>query len=187
LAELPGHWVGHGFNLIARPNQATTFFLELNSTQETLDFIAVGGPIPNRGSLQPDIFLHGIHYLQQVTDRETDTGIHIEPGFWIHVPPTTDPANTNDTYVRLATIPHGDSLLAQDIFTTTVAGGPIIQPVDSTPFTGAIPTLNASPAQPITDDVYLRPFLTDPLPPDIHLPATLTDAEVIKGVCPDFG
>jgi hypothetical protein len=180
LAELPGHWVGHGFNLIARPDRQNNkpFFLELNSTKETLDFATIGGDIPNRGSVQLDINLHGLHYLQQVSDRSNDTGIHIEPGLWIHVPPTTDPAVPADTYVRQATIPHGDSLLAQSTFTTTVAHGPTINPVDSTPFTGVIPALNSSPATPITDPAYLSPYLNDPLPP--LLPPGLNAAATIK-------
>jgi hypothetical protein len=166
LAGLPGHWVGHGFNLLARPDKQNNqpFFLELNSTKETLDFIPIGGDIPNRGSAQIDINLHGLHYLQQVSERADDTGIHVEPGLWIHVPPTINPAVTSDTYVRQATIPHGDSLLAQSTFTTTDAGGPTIKPVDTTPFTGAIPGLNSSPATPITDPAYLKPYLTNPLP-----------------------
>ncbi|MFI4973932.1 MAG: heme-binding protein [Caulobacterales bacterium] len=179
LAELPGHWVGHGFNLIARPDKqdGKPFFLELNATKETLDFRAIGGDIPNRGSVQDDINLHGLHYLQQVSDRTLDSGIHIEPGLWIHVPLTIDPAVNHDTYVRQATIPHGDSLLAQSVFTTTVAGGPVINPVDSTPFTAAIPALNTPPATPITNPIYLNPYLTDPLPafmsPALNAAATI--------------
>ena len=180
LAELPGHWVGHGFNLIARPDRQNNqpFFLELNSTKETLDFRTIGGDIPNRGSGQLDINLHGLHYLQQVSDRAQDTGIHIEPGLWIRVPPTTDPAVTVDTYVRQATIPHGDSLLAQSVVATAVNGGPKIDPLDSTPFTGAIPGLNQPAATPITNPTYLKPFQTSPLPP--FLPPGLNAAATIK-------
>jgi hypothetical protein len=180
LAELRGHWVGHGFNLIARPDKqnAQPFFLQLTSTKETLDFTPIGGGIPNRGSVQLDATLFGLHYLQQVSDRTDDTGIHVEPGLWIRVPPTTDPAVAIDTYVRQAAIPHGDSLLAQSTFTTTVAAGPVINPVDSTPFTGVIPGLNAPAATPITDPAYLKPFLTDPLPP--FLSPSLNAAATIK-------
>jgi hypothetical protein len=39
------------------------------------------GAIPNRGLLQPDIELAGIHYLQQVKDVLAGVGIHVEPGF----------------------------------------------------------------------------------------------------------
>ncbi len=58
LEDLPGRWEGKGFNLIARPAKqglATnpTFFLELNGTHETLEFIAIGGDIPNRWDIEP--------------------------------------------------------------------------------------------------------------------------------------
>ena len=185
LKQLPGLWVGHGFNLIARPDKQNNlpFFLELNSTIETINFTAIGGDIPNRGSLQGDINIHGVHYLQQVTDRSDKAGIHIEPGLWLHVPATTNPAVKNDTYVRQATIPHGDSLVAQATFATSVAGGPVINPVDSTPFTGAIPALNTSPATPITNADYLKPYLTDPLPlflePDLNAAATIKNPALV--------
>jgi len=180
LKELPGHWVGHGFNLISRPDKqnAKPFFLELTSTKETLDFVRIGGNIPNRGSAQGDIELHGIHYLQQVSDRIDDSGIHLEPGLWVRVPPTTDPSVGSDTYVRQATIPHGDSLLAQSTFTATVSSGPKIDPVDSTPFTGAVPALNSPPSSPVTNAAYLKPFTTSPLPP--FLPPGLDAAATIK-------
>lgn len=65
LGEFPGKWVGNGFNLIGRPFFGNTppFFLELNATDETLEFAAVGGNIPNRGSKEPDISLFGVRYL----------------------------------------------------------------------------------------------------------------------------
>lgn len=166
LAELQGNWRGKGFNITARPffNNTPPFFLEINATQETLDFTAISGEIPNRGSVQPDLFLHGVRYLQQVTDLVADQGIHIEPGIWLHVPATTNPA-AGESYVRQSTIPHGDSLLAQTTFFTTVQGGPDIQPVNTIPFTDAvIPGLNANPTQPITNPVYLAQYLNDPLP-----------------------
>lgn len=54
LEELPGTFIGSGFNLIARPDKHNNkpFFLELNATHEILQFIAIGGDIPNRGSMQ---------------------------------------------------------------------------------------------------------------------------------------
>jgi hypothetical protein len=62
LTEFPGTWVGRGFNLIALPNFANgnkplPFRLKLSDTRETLNFTSIGGPIPNRGETQPDIFL----------------------------------------------------------------------------------------------------------------------------------
>src|SRR5579863_8859505 len=50
LADLPGTWVGKGFNQIWRPfHGPSDRFLELNLTEETLEFSASVGAIPNRG------------------------------------------------------------------------------------------------------------------------------------------
>jgi hypothetical protein len=182
LGDLPGTFLGTGFNLIARPakHDNQPFFLEVNATQEILEFANIGGDIPNRGSVQDDLFLHGLRYLQRVADCEQHTAIHLEPGLWLHVPATTAPDPvTPETYVRQATIPHGDSVLAQSTFFTTVNGGPQIAPVDSTPFTGDIPDLNSSPANPVTNVDYLRPYRETPLPTEC-LPAGLDAAETIK-------
>jgi hypothetical protein len=181
LAEFQGNWRGHGFNLTARPFFKATpaFFLELNATIETLDFTAISGDIPNRGSLQPDLQLHGVRYLQQVTDVSTDTGIHIEPGIWLHIPESTVPP-VQECYVRQSTIPHGDSLLAQSTFTTSVLGGPKIDPVNAMPFTDAtIPGLNADPTNPVVDPAYLKQY-TDGQIPAKGLPDGLADAATIK-------
>jgi hypothetical protein len=161
LAELPGLWMGTGFNMISRPDfqQKQPFFLEINGTQETLEFTKIGGQIPNRGSKQNDLFLNGIHYLQEVSDCETHGALHIEPGLWIFVPPTTVPSVTEPTVVRQATIPHGDSLLAQSTLVLDVKGGPKIDPVDSFPFTDAvIPPLTGTPKNPVTNEAYLSQF-----------------------------
>ena len=87
LAGLSGTWKGHGFNQIWRPFHGTQDrFLELNETNETLQFEAIPGDIPNRGFLQADINLHGLRYLQQIQDAHVLgpngklAGIHIEPG-----------------------------------------------------------------------------------------------------------
>jgi hypothetical protein len=114
LGELPGTWHGHGFNLIARPDhqQGNDIFLELNPTDEQLVLSAIGGAIPNRGSVQDDIEIFGIHYLQQISDHSTGGAIHIEPGLWLNIPETTDPEQAA-TVARLATIPHGTAVLTQ--------------------------------------------------------------------------
>jgi hypothetical protein len=126
---------------------------------ETLEFRAIGGDVPNRGFSEPTASLHDIHYLQNVTDLVTNTAIHFEPGLWLHVPAT---AEGGETYVREATIPHGDSLLAQSTFFTT-ADEPIIKSVNSFPFpaTDPIPDLNADPANPLGAP-YTNPY-TNPI------------------------
>jgi hypothetical protein len=137
LQSLIGTWVGTGFNNIWRAHQTSAGrdnILELNVTAETLQFSEIPGNIPNRGLLQPDIVMFGLTYLQQVSDANADQGIHVEPGIWAVVPPTSDPKEPL-TVVRMASIPHGTTVLAQGTATTHV-GGPEIPEVDITPFSG---------------------------------------------------
>ncbi|OIO54272.1 MAG: hypothetical protein COX57_01660 [Alphaproteobacteria bacterium CG_4_10_14_0_2_um_filter_63_37] len=159
LAELPGTWVGSGFNLIALPNfeGGSDFRLKLNATAESLSFTVIGAPIPNRGSAQSDISYLGLHYLQQVNDAQTHEGLHIEPGLWLNIPATTDP-DQPPTLVRQASVPHGDSLLAQGS-TITIQEGPVFEPVSTTPIIippKTIPTLG-----------YFDPYSNPNLPPGI--------------------
>jgi hypothetical protein len=188
LREFSGNWRGHGFNLTARPFFKATppFFLELNETRETLDFTDITGAVPNRGSIQDDIFLHAVRYVQQVLDVETDTGIHVETGMWIRVPnppvPAGSPPGTPvpDLYFRQSTIPHGDSLLAQSLFATEVNGGPDIKSVNTTPFTDVTAVaLNGNPTAPLTNPEYLAQYGNTKLPAAI-VPTGFTSADVIK-------
>jgi hypothetical protein len=114
LAGLAGKWSGVGFNVIWRPNSTPgqDRFLELNLTTETLEFEAIKGAIPNRGLLQGDINMFGLTYLQQISDSNLKAGLHIEPGIWAHVPRTTNPSEPV-TVVRMASIPHGTTIVAQ--------------------------------------------------------------------------
>ena len=133
LAPLAGTWKGPGFNQIWRPfHGSQDRFLELNETTEELQFVEIPGDIPNRGFLQADMNLHGLTYLQKVTDATLHAGIHIEPGIWVNIPLTTNPADPA-TVARLATIPHGTSLVAQGT-ALRVAGPPIFTPVSIKPF-----------------------------------------------------
>jgi len=114
LAGLLGTWEGHGFNAIWRPHRVTQHdrFLELNKTDETLVFTRIKGPIPNRGLAMHDINMHGVTYMQQISESSTGAGLHIEPGIWATEPPTTDP-NEPASVVRMASIPHGTVILAK--------------------------------------------------------------------------
>jgi hypothetical protein len=159
LHNLGGTWVGSGFNLISLPDFADgkPFRLKLSATRETLEFIQIGGNVPNRGSQgQQDINLFGLTYLQRVSDAVTNGALHIEPGLWLFVP-ETDVPKQGATVVRQGSIPHGTSILAQGAVIPTINGGPTIKVVDSTPFTAA---------GPIADPTYLAPFSGPPLPPD---------------------
>ena len=139
LAGLAGSWTGRGFNAIWRPHRdASDHFLELNMTNDQIDLQAINGQIPNRGLVTAQIFMHGLTYLQQISDANVavngvPAGLHIEPGVWINIPPTADPKEPG-TIARLASIPHGTTITIQGS-AATAAGGPSIPGVSLTPFT----------------------------------------------------
>ncbi len=152
LADFAGTFSGHGFNTIFRPDSKATptalpipvvgsdNVLELNLTSETLSFSKSLGSVPNRGFVQGDIFLNGVPYLQTISDITVPSqpvGIHFEPGLWLMVPSTVDPAEET-TVVRMASIPHGTTILAQGS-AKTAPGKPTIPAVDITPFSTAPP------------------------------------------------
>jgi hypothetical protein len=142
-----GEWEGGGFNTIWRPHPLAEGgqdrFLELNITSEKLVFERITGKIPNRGLLMPDINMFGLTYLQQIKGVDPPEGLHIEPGIWVNVPPTTDPA-VPVTVVRMASIPHGTTILAQGK-AFTVNGGPHIAENNIIPFQiGTPPPANSA-------------------------------------------
>ena len=160
LAAFAGAWSGSGFNTIFRPDGSQTptplpvpvpgtdNVLELNLTSESLSFSPSLGSVPNRGMVQGDIFLNGIPYLQAINDvtiAGQSVGIHAEPGLWMIVPSTTDPKE-GSTVVRMASIPHGTTIVAQGTWTTS-NGPPAIPGVDITPFFTASGAKNAFPSQ----------------------------------------
>lgn len=128
LVEMPGTWVGRGFNMIWLPvapgdrqnpkivrQNGDDFRLKLNAVHERLTFSNTG-MIPNRGHDQPDITFFGLSYLQEINDAETDETLHIETGMWLNLPKDNkDPSSSpwKWSVARMATIPHGDALFAQ--------------------------------------------------------------------------
>ena len=182
LTAFAGTFKGRGFNTIFRPDSVATptplpipvppggdNVLELNLTEETLSFSPSLGSIPNRGSgNQADAFLNGVPYLQTISDvtfPSQPVGIHFEPGIWLSVPVTTDPAE-GATVARMASIPHGTTVEAQGTF-STIAGKPTIPGVDITPSVIGNPAKKIPfPSQTATDDKTpripqnLAPFIT---------------------------
>jgi len=157
LAGLVGKWSGRGFNVIWRPNHTPNQdrFLELNVTSEQLEFTAISGPIPNRGLLQPDINMFGLTYLQQISDANLKAGLHIEPGLWAAIPKTSNP-NVPPTVARLASIPHGTTILLQGT-AGTAAAGPNIPAVGIKPFTINQPNSTIDfPEQTLTNQTSFR-------------------------------
>ena len=136
LAGLAGNWAGQGFNVIWRPHplkpSGQDRFLELNVTSEQLDFGPALRNIPNRGLLQPNISLAGLNYLQQISDANLNAPQHFEPGLWVTVPGTSDPQEPR-TVARMASIPHGTTILLQGT-AQTAAGAPTIPDVSIKPF-----------------------------------------------------
>ncbi|MCC2639637.1 MAG: hypothetical protein K0S45_50 [Nitrospira sp.] len=126
-----------GWNMIALPfvdpSKAEDRFqfnyrLLLHQYNEELDFILVDKAVPNRGvrlGLGPDAntdqFLVALDYQQRIKQTAGDdfpkSGlagspqdvIHHEPGLWLHM---TNGITEGLNIGRLATIPHGDSVLA---------------------------------------------------------------------------
>lgn len=177
LSDLAGTWVGNGFVLISLPDFSSTppstgpepFRLKLNRTIEILELNPIGAAVPNRGVIsaissttgQPDIPLFGLTYLQRISDFITKEPLHIEPGIWIHIPPTTVfPDEPNEKVVRMANIPHGDSFLAQSIDILKLNSGPEFDVLSSTPI-----SIDGTPFPP----GFLDPFINPPLPPGIKL------------------
>ena len=150
LAPLVGRWEGKGtgWNMIAlpfkdSPNPNIPFRILMNQYDEKLDFFTVGDKIPNRG-LTEDQEVSSLDYQQVVTQIDAedfpDSGlagpagsdIHHEPGLWIHVKdgqPTINGVNI----ARLASIPHGNAVLATGI-ARQVDGMPEIAGVNALPF-----------------------------------------------------
>jgi len=138
LAGLAGNWSGRGFNAIWRPHRnKSDHFLELNVTNDQIDLEVINGLIPNRGFVQGQIFMSGLQYLQQISDANVTVdgnpaGLHLEPGVWISIPALTDPQEPA-AVTRMASIPHGTTILLQGT-ASTATGGPSIPDVSLTPF-----------------------------------------------------
>jgi hypothetical protein len=173
LAAFTGTFHGNGFNQIFRPDLGSPTklpvdpgpsdnILELNLTRHTLSFSPQVGLVPNRGEVTPDIFLNGVSYLLTVTDITNPAkpvGIHFEPGLWMKIPATKNPAE-GETVVRMASIPHGTTLNAQGTF-RTFSGPPSIPNLDITPSSGSFPSQTASNSRTARIPQDLGKFIKD--------------------------
>ncbi|WP_229683772.1 heme-binding protein [Nocardia camponoti] len=157
---MAGSWQGTGFNLIARPDFAghANLYLQLNQTSETYDVNPIGSPVPNRACGCDGVDLYGVTYLHKVRDAATGSALHIEPGMWmiqpvVDYPPEKPPTGGQIVY-RMASIPHGNSILAQGA-ATRFSGTPVLATsqdpfafssflsFNSTPITGVVPPAEA--------------------------------------------
>lgn len=131
LANLPGIWrscPGQGWNIIALPCAGAPlgFRLMVNQFDEELTFEFAEKNVPNRGlcyegsPLPQDQFLNVLQYRQktrQVSGADfppsrpfvKDQPLHNETGMFLHQRNLSDQSTE---LVRLASIPHGNTLLA---------------------------------------------------------------------------
>ncbi|WP_298515657.1 heme-binding protein [uncultured Kordia sp.] len=171
LKHLPGTWKntealnGRGWNMIAVPFADGKFGyrLLLNQYNETLVFKTVDKGVPNRGiptntdGTDGDQFLVALDYSQTIEQIIADDfpksglagkpklKIHHEPGLWLHMLNKT----TNKLDIaRLATVPHGDSVLALGR-SDSKTGKPIIPKISGLPIGLKNPTLS---------NKYLEPY-----------------------------
>lgn len=120
--------------------------LLLNQYNEELKFTFVDDAVPNRGLPLPgdsdgDQFVVALDYQQtihQIAAADSpESGkaggpglaIHHEPGLWLHM---VNKTTNNLDIARLATIPHGDSVLALGV-SEEIAGAPIISDISGLP------------------------------------------------------
>jgi hypothetical protein len=173
---------------LTTPPDQTKRFLELNLTNDSFDFQVIPGVVPNRGlNPQTDLSLYGLHYLQRVSDADpapspkvlppgysqtAGEALHIEPGLFMNVPASQQPSSGNtpivneSAIVRMASIPHGVTVLMQgpNPGTKPTPGTPKIPAL--TPFTG-YPGLNPIPFP----GPYTVPPQPAPVPPGPNPPA----------------
>ena len=144
LKDLIGEWEGsRGWSIIAVPkgnaqDGSLPFKLLVNNYFETLEFVSVDEPIPNKGGLF-DQCIATIKYTQNIHDFDSKKLIHIENGMFMHLDNIYKTTETPETYTpqfsyaRSATIPHGNSLLALGS-ASQQSGSPHIPDVSSHPF-----------------------------------------------------
>ena len=177
LSRLPGKWInakegettgfeGRGWNMIALPfisENGPNYRMLVNQYNEVLEFQQIDGPVPNRGidfqapeNTDQSIFAldyqQGIKQIAVADSPATDEtihgpvggGIHHEPGSFLNI---LDRRTDCLDIARLATIPHGDSVLAMGR-SSTFDGRPTVPQMSGLPI-GATTDL-ASP--------YLAPY-----------------------------
>ncbi|WP_019881723.1 MULTISPECIES: heme-binding protein [unclassified Methylophilus] len=177
LSLLPGVWKnlpslpGRGWNLIALPFATPrdsqfpfNYRLLMNQYNEELRFSLIDKGIPNRGinrtnsgTVESDQLLVALDYEQSIVQIAADdapnsslagnpgAAIHHEPGLWLHILNETE---SGLDIARLATIPHGDSVLAMGR-ASTIDGPPNIPDISGLP-TGVRADINNNP--------YLGPY-----------------------------
>ena len=199
LKLLPGLWrslPGRGWNMIALPFAQGRFNYRLlvNQYDEELKFDIIDKGVPNRGirfnggAQEADQFVVTLDYQQSISQIAADDfpqsgmagsaglPIHHEPGLFLHM--TNETTNEIDI-ARLATIPHGDSVLALGKSEES-DGAPQIPDISGLPI-GVPPDI---------ENPYLEPYkhfhdnlfegLFDPVAPNALLEAANSGVNIVK-------
>ncbi len=187
LRCLPGTWSnkaeaagidfnGFGWNLIALPFEAgpSNYRVLMNQYNENLVFKTADTGVPNRGldgsgtMTQGDQTLIALDYEQTIEQIARDDsppsseevraavpkGIHHEPGLFLHV---IDERTAGLDIARLATIPHGDSVLAMGRLSESL-GAPNFPGLSALPVGLPSGLTFDTPAPPPPAPDYLAPY-----------------------------
>jgi THAP4-like, heme-binding beta-barrel domain len=131
LADLVGTWVGNkGVNMVAVPFPTqgnVPFTLLVTPYLETITFSPIGAKVPNRRAGGVD-YVVGVMYELRNIDISTNQPMHVENGMLLLL----DPVSKKNSVARLASVPHGDSVLAIGDW-GRVDGPPIFPPIWSLP------------------------------------------------------
>jgi hypothetical protein len=206
LVQLPGTWSnepglpGRGWNMIALPfgGPAAAPFnyrLLLNQYNEQLKFTLIDSAVPNRGiSVGPggvteaDQLVVTLDYVQSINQIKADdfpesgkagefnAAIHHEPGLWLNM---TNEITDGINIGRLASVPHGDSLLALGS-SEEMEGGPSIPDYSGLPIGGPTDLNNPylAPYKHFHDNLFENLF--DPVKPAELLKAANQGVNIVR-------
>ena len=193
LALLPGTWrnlpslPGRGWNMIAlpfsNPKNRLDYRLLLNQYNEELKFTLVDKRVPNRGinrkyPAKSDQFVVTLDYEQVITQiagidhpqshlvSSKNSVIHHEPGLWLNM---INHRTNGINIARLATIPHGDSVLALGTSTRSegypeipeISGLPVgVPPALKNPYLAPYKKFSTAPFKGLFNPVFPNALLT---------------------------
>ncbi len=131
LTDLIGTWYGNkGWNQVAVPNKYGGFSLLVQPYTETLTITPLGTPTPNRGrKITQEV--PTLMYNLTIHSNNDGSLLHAENGTWLFLTDCQDGFNI----ARLASIPHGNSILALGS-TSVIPFAPSIQAISTLPITG---------------------------------------------------
>lgn len=177
---------GRGWNMTALPFEnpeggGFDFRVLVNQYNEILQFDTIDGPVPNRGidrqsNTNTDQHIFALDYQQGIKQIAVDDSpqtdasiqgpvggaIHHEPGFFLNI---LDERTDSLNLARLATIPHGDSVLAMGR-SRKFKGAPCVASINGLPI-GVAQDLDSpylAPYLAFSGENTFKGVITDPFP-----------------------